>query len=164
MGARGPKRLPANVHLIRGNPSRLPADRLRDAIAPEVCLPEPPSHLSDPARAEWDRVGPELEALGLVSELDRAALAAYCQAYGRWVQAEERLRELGDEGLIETTSSGYKQIGVWLQISNRAVEQMAKFLAEFGMSPSARSRVTPGAQLDLFDGTQAQDPARLYFT
>ena len=48
----------------------------------------------------------------------------------------------GDKGRIWDTPSGYKQISVPMQIRNRALEMMAKFLAEFGMSPAARSRVT----------------------
>jgi hypothetical protein len=31
--------------------------------------------------------------LRILTELNRAALAAYCQAYGRWVEAERKLQE-----------------------------------------------------------------------
>jgi hypothetical protein len=31
--------------------------------------------------------------LGVISRLDRAALAGYCQAYARWVDAERKLQE-----------------------------------------------------------------------
>ncbi|MDZ7809187.1 MAG: phage terminase small subunit P27 family [Arhodomonas sp.] len=108
---------------------------------------------------EWDRLSGELRELGLISQIDRAAFAVYCQAYGRWVRAEERMAELGDEGLVETAPSGYRQMSVWLQISNRATDQMKSFLAEFGMTPSARSRVTPSTrrQRDLFDAQDGED-------
>ena len=151
MGTRGPSPLPTNVHLIRGNPSKKAAHELRDAVNPEVRLPDPPGHLLREAKAEWRRLGAELLKHGLVSELDRGPLAVYCQAYGRWVHAEKELKKLGDGGLIDETPSGYKQIGVWLQISNRAVETMRKYEAEFGLTPSARSRVQPSSnQPDLF--------------
>lgn len=145
----GPKALPANVHRLRGNPSKKSAGELVDEVRPPIEIPDCPSHLLPAAKREWKRVTPLLEELGLVAKIDLAALAVYCQAYGRWRQAEEKIRELNREsplempGLIEKTPSGYKQISVWLQISNRSVEQMYRFLCEFGMSPSARSRVTP---------------------
>jgi P27 family predicted phage terminase small subunit len=100
----------------------------------------------------------ELQRYGLISKLDRAALAAYCQAYARWKHAEEKLHELGDAGLVETTLTGYRQIGPWLQISNRAVETMQKFLAEFGMSPSARTRVTPSKSPKALPGADKTNP------
>lgn len=164
MGQRGPKPLPSNVHRLRGNPSKLRPDQLRDSVHPTVSLPKPPPFLSREAKKEWARLGPELVKYGLVSELDRGALAAYCQAYGRWEEAERLIKSLGEDGLIDITPSGYKQIGVWLQISNRAVETMRKYEAEFGLTPSARSRVQPSEnQPDLFDdGAEKTGPARFF--
>jgi P27 family predicted phage terminase small subunit len=114
------------------------------------------------AKKEWRRISPQLEKLGLITQMDRAALAVYCQAYARWADTEAKIKKLGDDGLIEETPSGYKQISVLLQISNRAAEQMHKFMAEFGMSPSSRSRVTPSPQMELFNKDN-QSGAKKYF-
>lgn len=149
MGQRGPKKLPSNVHRLRGNPSKLGAGELLDEVRPPVEIPSCPNHLLPDARKEWRRITPLLEQLGLIAKIDLAALAVYCQSYGRWRQAELKIRELNEQspltmpGLVGKTPSGYEQVSVWLQISNRSVETMHKFLCEFGMSPSARSRVTP---------------------
>jgi len=159
----GRKALPANVHLLRGNPSKLSAAALLDEqVRPPVEIPNCPGHLGAEAKAEWRRISKHLETLGLISQIDRAALAAYCTAWGDYVWAERRMVELngpefdkdgnqvravdatGDRGRIWDTPSGYKQISVPMQIRNRALEMMCKFLAEFGMSPAARSRVTRG--------------------
>jgi len=149
MGARGPKPLPANVHLLRGNPSKKAIGQLLDdVVRPEVAVPKCPDHLGEEARREWHRITKHLLPLGLISHIDRAALTGYCQAWGDYVWAQNRIKQLnaddptGERGRIWDTPSGYKQISVPMQISNRALEQMAKFLAEFGMSPAARSRVT----------------------
>ena len=151
MGARGPKPLPANVHLLRGNASKKPiAQLLDDVVRPDVAIPKCPDHLSDEARKEWHRISKHLFTLGLISHIDRAALTGYCQAWGDYVWAQSRIKQLneqdptGERGRIWDTPSGYKQISVPMQISNRSLDQMAKFLAEFGMSPAARSRVTAG--------------------
>lgn len=143
MGQRGPKPLPANVHLLRNNASKKPlGSLLDDVVRPAVDIPECPGHLDRGARAEWKRITPHLQQLGLISQIDRAALAGYCISWSRHVYAETKIRELQDAGLIDMTPSGYKQISAWLQISNRALDQMTKFLAMFGMSPSDRSRVS----------------------
>ena len=158
MGLRGPRPAPASMHLLRGNPSKKSLDELFDEFRPEVEIPDPPAHLLPAAAEEWARLAPELRRYGLISKLDRAALAVYCQAYARWKHAEEKLRELGDAGLVETTLTGYRQIGPWLQISNRAVETMQKFLGEFGMSPSARTRVTPSDPRRALPGVDKPSP------
>lgn len=162
MGTRGPKPLPANVHALRGNPSKLPRAQLLDeTLRPDVAIPPCPSHLQGEARKEWRRITPHLKQLGLISQIDRAALTAYCDAWGEYVWAARRIEALnaeasaagdasGDAGRVWNTPSGYKQISVIQQIRNRALELMRQFLAEFGMSPAARSRVTRSdPQLDL---------------
>lgn len=147
----GRKSLPANVHLLQGNRSKKAADALASGPLPEVCAPGAPDHLSADALAEWNRVVPLLEKIGIIAEIYRAPLAVYCQAWGRYVHAERKIAELGDNGLIDVTPSGYKQMGVWLQVSNRAAEQMKTFAAEFGMTPSAIQRVNgASAQGDMF--------------
>lgn len=166
MGTRGPKPLPNNVHLLNGNPSKKNTRDLMNGCQVPVAVPKAPSHLLPGAKQEWTRITEHLEKLGLVTELDMAHLAAYCQSYARWCQAERELKKLGLDGLVDETPSGYKQISVWLQISNRALEQMSKHAAEFGLSPSARSRVTINPQQDLFgdDSSGAStNPAAQYF-
>ena len=34
----------------------------------------------------------------LVTEIDTAALALYCQAYGRWQEAERKISEMREKG------------------------------------------------------------------
>lgn len=157
----GRRRLPANVHVLHGNPSKKSAASLLDGeLRPPVEVPSCPKHLGDEARKEWRRITRHLEDLGLISQIDRAALAGYCSTWADYVWAERRIAELngadprrpnvvaqaadktGERGRIWDTPSGYKQISVPMQIRNRALEMMGKFLAEFGMSPAARSRVT----------------------
>ena len=159
MGQRGPKPLPANVHLLRGNPSKKSAAQLRDAISPDVEIPACPRHLGAEARKEWKRISVELEKLGLIAQIDRAALSMYCTAWARHVDAENKIREMGEQGMVDQTPNGFYVQSAWLNISNKAMEQCLKYLAEFGMSPAARSRVTPGAiQIDLFNGTEHEKP------
>jgi P27 family predicted phage terminase small subunit len=87
--------------------------------------------------------------LGLLSQIDRAALTIYCTAWGRHVEAETHLRK---DGLMLIGKSSKNEKGEeepgkpyqnpWMGVSNRAIELMQSMLAEFGLSPSSRSRLT----------------------
>jgi P27 family predicted phage terminase small subunit len=101
-------------------------------------VPGCPAHLNAAATAEWRRIAKALQQAGVLTGFDRAALAAYCQAWGRWVEAEERLRETPH--LIKTPS-GYVQQSPWLTIANKQLELMGRYMVELGLTPAARSRV-----------------------
>ena len=55
-------------------------------------MPTYPKFLPNGARAEWTRVAHRLYSLGLLTCLDRAALAAYCYNYDLWMTALEALK------------------------------------------------------------------------
>lgn len=101
-------------------------------------MPTCPDHLSILARDEWDRIAPILNAMGILTLADRAVMAAYCQAYGRWVDAEDRLR---NSPTFIKTQSGYIQQSPWLGIANKQMELMSRYMAELGLTPASRSRL-----------------------
>jgi P27 family predicted phage terminase small subunit len=107
----------------------------RSRPKPPTC----PAHLNPTAKAEWKRLVVSLHGRGVIGDNDRAVLAAYCQAYGRWVEAE---RKLADTPLLIKLPSGYIQQSPWLAIANKQLEIMHRFAAELGFSPVSRSRVT----------------------
>ncbi len=140
----GRKPLPAALHLIGGNRSKKSAAELAGAGRPVVAPaapPECPEFLSPDAREEWQRIVADLLVMGLLSRVDRAELAVYCQAWGDWKYAREKITALGELGFSEMTPSGYKQMSVWMQISNRAEDRMRTAGASFGLNPSARMRL-----------------------
>lgn len=103
-------------------------------------LPTAPTSIkSDPvALAEWTDLITTLDATGVLSRADGRAVAAYCHLYSRWTRAITALRE----GEIVNSPNGYPMQSPWLAIANQAQKQMTSFLIEFGLTPSARSRVT----------------------
>ena len=74
---RGRKPKPTRLKLIEGNPGRRPIRG--DEPQPPASQPTCPAHLSPTAKAEWKRLAQSLNAIGLLTQVDRAALAAYCQ-------------------------------------------------------------------------------------
>jgi P27 family predicted phage terminase small subunit len=139
-GRSGRKPLPTNVKLLRGNPGHRPLNR--EEPRPAARLPQAPAHLSEAAKKEWRRAGRTLLRLGLVTEMDRAAFALYCQAWGRWVEAEDALRR---HGVMVRSPAGFPMQSPYLAVANRAMEQMRSLLSEFGMTPASRTRVHASA-------------------
>lgn len=133
----GRKPLPTALKLIKGNPGKRPLNKFEPS--PVRKIPACPKHLTSIARIEWRRIVKELDRLGLMTCMDRSALAAYCQAYGRWVEAEEKVSE---RGFVVKTVSGNIIQNPYLAIANKSMDHMYKFLTEFGMTPSSRSRIS----------------------
>ena len=172
MSGRGRKALPANVHMLRGNPSKKPLAELTGSFQPEVDIPNCPRHLLPEARKEWKRMSAQLERYGLISQLDRSMFALYCQAWARCVWAEEALaREhrlalermaeaeaagqayAGGDGYTVQTPNGHMTYSPYWVMSNKAQEQLNRYLARFGLDPSSRGQVNLSAvrQRDMFD-------------
>src|SRR5688572_27106167 len=114
--------MPTALRELNGNASRRPLPE--NEPKPEAVAPTCPKHLDKLARAEWRRIVPGLAKLGLLTRVDRAALAAYCVSYGRWVAAE---RELTKSGLTVKSPNGYEQKSPHLSIADKALEQMRRF-------------------------------------
>ena len=80
MSTPGRKPKPAKLHLLHGN-----KHKVKDSTPIlDSAIPDMPDFLSEEAIEEWNLMAPELDAIGLLSTIDKAALAAYCQAYGGW--------------------------------------------------------------------------------
>jgi P27 family predicted phage terminase small subunit len=133
---RGRKPKPTRLKLITGNPCKRPINTREPK--PTASVPTCPAHLNPSAKAEWKRLARQMHVLGMISELDRAALAAYCQAYGRWAEAERKLKETP---MLLKLPSGIIQQSPWLAIANKQLELMSKFMSELGLSPVSRTRV-----------------------
>ena len=151
MAIRGRKPTPTRIKKLHGNPGRRPLNA--GEPHPEPAIPSPPEFLSDDAKREWERVSKQLFRLGLLSQLDRTSLAAYCQAYGRWKQAEAALAELArrdqlSHGLMIKTSNGNLVQNPLVGTANKAMSEMMRYAVEFGMTPSARSRVDAHVPFD----------------
>lgn len=80
---------------------------------------------------------PELLKMGVLAKVDRAAIACYCIHFERHVKAESLIRKTG---LWVKTPQG-KLPNPAIRISNEASKLMAKFITEFGMTASSRSRI-----------------------
>ena len=126
----GRKPKPVALKLIEGNRGKR---RIPKTPMPPPELLAPPAGMCAPARKEWDRVAPQLDRLGLLTGLDRAALHAYCEAYARRCAAERHVHSKGIMvGRVKNPAA---------QIIRDASMEMRAWCSEFGMTPSARARM-----------------------
>jgi P27 family predicted phage terminase small subunit len=144
---KGRKPKPTVLKRLAGNPGKRPLNGNEGEPRPPVPehTPYVPRHLNKEGRREWRRIAGVLMDLGLYTVMDRAPLAMYCQAWGRWVEAEQKLAK---KGPVLTSDQGNLYQNPWAHVSNRAWEQMRRILPEFGLTPSARSRLVVPSSLE----------------
>ena len=82
---------PTYLKLLKGNPGKRRLNKNEPVPRIPASAPEPPAFLSDIAKEEWARVSGELYAMHLLTTVDVAALALYCDAYSRWRTATEAI-------------------------------------------------------------------------
>ena len=136
MAQRGRKPKPTALKMLEGNPGGRPLNEAEPK--PQKKAPRCPPWLEDEAKREWKRMAKVLEQMGLLTEMDMAAFAGYCQAYARWKEAEEFLTQ---HGSMVRTPNGYLQQVPQVSIAQTNMKIMLKFCEQFGLTPSARSRI-----------------------
>ena len=139
MAQRGRKPKPTALKLLEGNPGGSPLNTTEPQ--PQKKAPRCPAWLEEEAKREWKRMGKVLEQMGLLTEMDMAAFAGYCQAYARWKEAEEFITQ---HGTMIRTPNGYLQQVPQVSIAQTNLKIMLKFCEQFGLTPSARSRIVGG--------------------
>ena len=127
MGARGP--LP--------KPNAVRRNRREVSGTITVARPAMPADLAAEAKAEWRRIVPEIERMGLLTKLDRGLLVRYCTAWADWRELDAALARSGK--LIKGRDGNLVRNPLWLL--RRDAEQTATELGrQLGLSPDARVR------------------------
>lgn len=157
----GPMRLPANVHQLRGNASKLTAEELEEREAEEIqarpLRPVAPAYLSPHARECWDKLVPELEHLGLLAILDGPSFELACETYALARYALEELKPRKKDGTpdrrikrpslldVDRAHAGMTKKNPAFTIYAQASREFRAWCVEFGLSPSARASLRPAA-------------------
>lgn len=145
-----PKPLPSHLKLINGRGNgRDSGGRVVKPTPGFVRLPPTaPDWLDGEARQMWDDVVAELSRLKLLKPIDAGALAAYCVTWQRFVEASAIVARTGlvidgDKGPVKNPA---------VLIVETASKELRAWSAEFGLTPSAESRLgaaeTPDGQDD----------------
>lgn len=150
---------PTALKVLEGNPGKrdLPAE---PQYPVDMC-PKPPKFLIPEAKKEWKKLAPALSKIGLLTIADAAAFASYCQAYGRWIQAEEALTKTGLAYLHKDTGSLKRS--PYVDVAKSYKNDMLQAATEFGLTPSTRAALVAGT-FGQGDGKEAIDPMEAILT
>lgn len=163
MGQRGPAPKPSELKVLEGGRGHR-AINLDATFRPEVGVPDAPTWLTKEAKKAWRRLSDELTYYNLLSKVDRDAFAQLCQTIGRLELIERALAgrmalcvaagQDAAQALLDKTPNGLQVQSAIYQVLNREQAKLSSLLAEFGLTPAQRSRVSTAirAQLSLIDG------------
>ena len=141
MAKRGPPPQPTRLRLLHGNPSKRRIDGREPQ--PKMEAPVCPQWLSAKAKRVWRDVVPLLKGMRILAGVDRDALTAYCQTYARWRSAEEFLDQHGEIYPVRDEKGNVRRMKPYPQVSiaSTLLQVVRSYQQEFGMTPSARTRV-----------------------
>ncbi len=134
-------------------------------------MPNAPTYLTEVGKKEWTRMGRMLRANKLLTDHSLTALAAYCSAYARHVEAEEMLngpvgycpscwdlakgKEIDNTACTQVPRShmelpfgkmvkgrmGGFTSSPWVAQNKQALVEVRGFLAEYGFTPATAWRL-----------------------
>jgi P27 family predicted phage terminase small subunit len=133
---------------------------LENAPKPEPCEAPAPEHLTRYAREAWDRLAPMLRRMGLFTVADTIALERLCACYAE-VREMSAILEMDGGGTYQTkTVTGETMFRAKPEAArlSDADRRLKGYLGEFGLTPSARSKVR------TVPGGGKPDPLDAYFS
>ncbi len=145
MAGRPPK--PTNLKILEGNRGRRPLPQ--NEPKPEPLAPDMPDWLHADAKAEWQRIVPQLTKLGLLAKTDLGVIVGYCESWAQYKKAMEFLHKHGEVYPIKNDDGTVKYLQQVPQVSiaNKAWLNICRASAMMGLSASDRARLEiPGAK------------------
>jgi P27 family predicted phage terminase small subunit len=130
---------PTALKILRGNPGKRPLPE--NEPEPEVVSVDvkPPSHLSPSAKKAWTRIAATLAKVRILTEGDLPVFEALCDNYARYWEAVRMVTKTGGEVIRNGPLSLIRN--PWATTREKAFEQFTKLAAQFGMTPSARTKI-----------------------
>lgn len=163
----GPPKTPTHLRLVRGNPSKRAINK--NEPKPPSGVPPTPKHFDKQGKYWFKRMAEELDALGVMSQLDGRALELLVEAYTEYRHHCDTLDREGYTYAVYSEDDGDERKDREIRMIKPHPAAMMKadawkriraMLAEFGMTPASRSKVNataPDAADPLADFLKARD-------
>lgn len=154
---RGRKPQPTSLHILKGTYRPRRHDQSAEALSSsDESLLKPPSWLRADAKKEWKNEAKEALKAGILTNSDRSAFADLCilqarvkQAYQDMHKFAESIRKKAEakggvwefDTIMPPTQTGFFAQNPHIPIYNKALKDLNMMRAEFGMTPSSRTRI-----------------------
>jgi P27 family predicted phage terminase small subunit len=137
----GRKPTPTAIRELRGNPGKRAMPANEPTVEPS--MPLYPSYFTDDQRDAWNDLAERLFGMKVLTEGDSTALELLVVAYAEWRYAMATVEEEGSV-YTTTTESGDKMYRARpeVAIASDAWRRISSMLREFGLTPSARTKVS----------------------
>jgi P27 family predicted phage terminase small subunit len=141
MGTRGPKPLPTALRILNGNAAHRPLPK-NEPKPEKLKNTKPPFELTERGKKIWKTISKRLEVCGLLTNIDLNALMRYCDIFDKWLLAKEMYDTKGSyyEVFNGGKSCGYAK-APWAVEYRGFLRELLRLEGEFGMTPSARTRI-----------------------
>lgn len=137
----GPPRTPTALRLVKGNPSKRAINK--NEPKPPSGVPPIPKHFNKQEKYWFKRVGEELDCANVITKLDGMALELLIGAYVEWRKHRDVIDQVGETYNV-TNMQGETLVKAHPRVvmMEKAWMRVHRMLSEFGMTPSARSKVS----------------------
>lgn len=136
---RGPKPIPNALKKLAGDGIHDSGGRIIPA-EPQATpgAPDTPEELTGDALLAWHSFTADMDGMNVITHADRAALVILCEAWAEYQDAE---RHIGQNGTVIKLPNGYPGPNPYCKVRNDSRAIVLRLLAEFGLTPSSRSRI-----------------------
>jgi len=138
--AQGRKPKPTHLKVVQGNPGKraLPANEPK----PKRDRPRKPANLDGTASKIWDVLAGETDNMGVLTTADGPALRMLCEAWSDFFEAKRIISAYGSM-TYETVGAAGKMVKLHpaQKVKENADSRIRQWFTEFGLTPSARSKV-----------------------
>lgn len=135
MAGNGPAPTPTAILKLRGSGN---ARGRKGEPEPLPGRPKVPKFLDPDSKRLWKRIAAQLEGMNVLTAADESALMRYARFLSRWIAAERKLIEHGD---TFEDDKGNSVARPEVRISNDMHDRLLRLEQQFGLTPSARTRI-----------------------
>lgn len=141
MGARGPKPTPTAILQKRG--SWLAKVNRNEPLPPDD-LPIKPDDMNEDSEQLWTMLEPMLANMGVLKQPDGLALQQLVSIWAEWHKYDQYLQNNPDTLEVLDNNGMIREIKLHPYVKQRSKcsDQLDKHLANFGLTPSSRSRIS----------------------
>lgn len=140
MASPGPKPRPHHLRLLtsRTDSSDVAGRPIHPQLQTKRGLPTKPDSLSPDASWMWDQIIDQWQSSNLLKPLDAAGLEVACETFARW---REAVRWRKEHALLVGGGREGARVAPYIGVEERAGKDFRAWCAEFGLTPSAETRL-----------------------